>query len=274
MLISNIKKKTTATPTTKPPVNNHVISPPVAVQKVTPSGNKFDLGIVKTEKKPFNNALLKNVTANKAKEEVVEISKKQSYLDNVIPGMFLNDDYKCIIKRHEIKGKEIVEYDWQLANRNTNLLQIPVCSFFIDSDGDLHLTGKLGEDSICHITIMNDENSTKFEELLNNPNTETTTRRRSSNIDTSKLVEICSISYNDWQKISKTTVDAEGETLSFTDFVHYDRRDHEITKRDGTKGIRYEGALMCMPDTYDYFVEFVNQWIKGQDKETSIIFTN
>lgn len=117
--------------------------------------------------------------------------------------MFLNDDYKCIIKKNEIKGKEVIEYDWQLAKRNTDLLQIPVCSFFVDSEGDLHLTGKLDDNSPCHILIMNDENLAKCEELFNNPNAETTTRRRSSNIDTSQLSEICTISYNDWLQTQK-----------------------------------------------------------------------
>jgi hypothetical protein len=271
MLNIIIKKKPDNKPATKP----QTVRPGTNANKIEmiiPSGNKIDLGTIQTEKKP-QNALLANINANKVKETSIDIPKKISYLDNVIPGMFVEDDYICHIKKNEVKGRVVTEYDWKLKSRNATELQIPVCKFYIDSEGDLHLTGRIDENRVYHRIIFNDENMAMCENIANNSTNDNVTRRRSTSIDTSMLVEICSISYNDWQKISKTTLDVEGEIKSFTDYIHYDRRDHQITKSNGEKGIRYEGALMCVEQAYDYFVVFIDNWIKKQEKETSILFT-
>lgn len=229
-------------------------------------GEATTLDVITTERKqyqapsqPTRRAPYIPQAAKKAppvKEEVTE--KRAHWTDNIIAGMFLDADYECkIIRTKNAKGVEEVTYDWHVIQGTGG--KFPVSRYYIDSEGNLSIGGKVG-DSIVSQIIFNDESLTKMYGNRTEAEASTVTRRRNTSVDTSQLVELCTLSYGDFNSAIKNAT-IEGESLM--DFVTYDRRDHPFVK-DGKEKIKYCGALLCHPDAVETLTTIVKQLSTGK----------
>lgn len=247
---------------------------PKADNKPKLSGNSTTLGTIETGKKEWKgptiprSAIMPRAHRTEKVEEVVE--KRGHWSDKTIPGMFLDAEYVCnIIRTLNKKNQEEIEYDWQvIANTGS---KFPVNHFYVDSDGDLILSAKVGDSFVTQI-VMNDENLAK--EIVTTT-TQTVSRRSSSNINTEGLVEICTLSYGDYNSAfgGSQSKDAEFDGNKLSDYIHYDRRDYKYTKPDNTEGTKYVGALMCPADGLEYWTFAIKEMNRLLNKK-SLVFNN
>lgn len=222
------------------------------------TGNSTNLGTIDTIKKEWKaptiprSALVPRKTVSIEPAEVVE--KRAHWSDKTIPGMFLDADYICnIIRTKNKKGQEEIEYDWQILPNTGN--RFPVSHFYIDNDGDLILSGKVDNSYVTQI-VMNDENLAKI--VITDTNETTITRRSTSNVDKEQLVEICTLSYGDYNSTfgGSKSKDAEFMGMKLTDYVFYDRRDYTYMD-DGKEKVKYCGALMCSADGLEFWTKAI-----------------
>ena len=237
------------------------------------TGEVLELGTINTEKKTYKAPKIPTTytrsdivpRANKTRQ--VEVDKPAHWADTTIPGMFLDADYICnIVRSIGKKGEEIVEYDWQiLPATDGQIFKFPISKFYVDNDGDLVLNAKVGDSYVCEV-IINDENLAK--QINADESTEgVVVRRRSTSVDANQLVEICTLSYGDWNSAFK---DATIDTIPITNYIHYDRRDYQFEK-DGKTKTKYCGALLCHPDALEDLTLIVKQLGAGKK---SIVFNN
>lgn len=199
----------------------------------------------------------------KAKTEDV-IEKRAHWSDKTLPNMCLDSEYIChIIRGTDAKNRETIEYDWRVIPGTGN--KYPISYYYVDSDGNLSLHAKVG-DSYVSQSIPHDEYLAKTDKITETATV--STRRSQSSINKDGLVEICTLSYGAWNAIFKNAT-YEGHTL--TDYVTYDRRDHPFIKPNGKEGIKYEGALLCLPDSLAFWTKAVKHL--GKDNK-SIIYNN
>ncbi len=249
---------------------------PIDNQKKAPklNGEVIELGKINTGKKTYNVPVIQGhkrselvPRAHKPKEIENEVEKRGHWSDTIIPGMFLDADYKCnIIRSIGKKNEEIIEYDWQIMPSN-EIFQFPINRFYVDTEGNLHLNAKVDGSFVSQI-ILNDENLAKlYNNISSEPDGVVRKRSTSSNIDSSQLVEICTLSYGDYNSAFR---DAMLGDVPLKNYIHYDRRDYPFEK-DGTIRTKYCGALMCHPEALEDLTLIVKQLGAGKK---SLIFNN
>ena len=241
------------------------------VKSVKPvlTGGVTDLGVITTVKREFKAPVIPRSALVPRKERVEkdEVTKPAHWSDVIIPNMFLDSDYFCnIVRTKGKKGEDVIDYDWQIMPGTGG--RFPLNKFYVDSEGDLILFGKVGDSYVTQM-VMNDENLAKMEALLENSVVGGgVVRRRKAGTDTSLLAEICTLSYGDYNSAFKNAMFG---TEPLSEYVYYDRRDYQYTDENGKVKTKYCGALMCVAEAIAEFTYFVKQLGSGKK---SLIFNN
>jgi len=218
-----------------------------------------DLGVLLTGKKERK---------ERVQVEQIEVKNDTSMYSRIIPNMFLDSEYVCTITETTNK-KGIIEksYDWNIASVEGVKCKYPVCHYYVDSEGDLHIIGKI-DNSIVSISWTNDDNLAKelalSEISISAATTTATGTRKHIKPVSDTLTEICTLSYGDYRKLFQHK---QHKGTDIDSIIYYVRQDY-VNELQKTV---YCGAMSCNPDNYELALFLIKDIAKAQ-KKTSIVY--